>query len=174
MIAILALLVAGILKDSSGDVLAAVDWFGWLIGLTGLALLPIAIGIAILRYRLYEIDRIVSRTIGWAVVSAILVAVFAAIILVTQAVLAPLTSSNTLAVAVSTLAVAALFQPLRRRVQRGVDHRFNRARYDAEQIIAAFAERMRDEVDLDQLAAEITPTVSRTVQPTSLSLWLRE
>jgi hypothetical protein len=135
---------------------------------------PISVGIAVLRYRLYEIDRIVSRTIGWAMVSAVLVAVFIALVLVTQTALASITSSNTFAVAGSTLVVAALFQPLRRRVQSGVDRRFNRARYDAERTVTAFAARLRDDVDMDQLRAEITSTVGRTVQPASVALWLRE
>ena len=139
----------------------------------GFALLPIAIGIAILRYRLYEIDRIISRTIGWALVSAVLAAVFVVGILTIQAALAQVTSSNTFAVAASTLVVAALFQPLRQRVQARVDRRFNRARYDAERTVAAFVGRLRDEVDLGQLDAEIMATVARTVQPTSVSLWLR-
>ncbi len=135
--------------------------------------MPVSVGIAVLRYRLYEIDRIVSRTIGWAATSAVLVAVFVAVVLVTQTALSSLTSSNTLAVAVSTLAVAALFQPLRRRVQGRVDKRFNRAHYDAERTVAAFSDRLREEVNLDQLSAETAATVARTVQPASVLLWLR-
>jgi len=146
----------------------------WIPAIVAFATVPVSVGVAVLRYRLYEIDRIVSRTIGWAAISAILVAVFAAVILVTQAALASITSSNTLAVAVSTLAVATLFQPLRRWVQARVDRRFNRARYDAERTVAAFSDRLRDEVDLDQVGAEIAATVSRTVQPASVLLWLRE
>jgi hypothetical protein len=91
-----------------------------------------------------------------------------------QAVLAPVTRSNELAVAGSTLLVAALFQPLRRRLQRLVDRRFNRAHYDAERTVAEFAARLRDEVDLQQLSSEITAAVARTVEPTSLLLWLRK
>jgi hypothetical protein len=140
----------------------------------GLALLPVAIGVAVLRYRLYEIDRLISRTISWAAVTLILGGLFVALILALQALLVPVTGSNELAVAGSTLLVFALFQPLRRRVQRIVDRRFNRSRYDAERTVAAFAERLRDEVDLEQLRAEILATVSATVEPTSVSLWLRE
>jgi hypothetical protein len=99
---------------------------------------------------------------------------FVGFILVFQAVLAPLTRSNELAVAGSTLLAAALFQPIRRRVQRLVDRRFNRSRYDAERTVAAFAERLRDEVDLEHLRAEILTTVAQTVEPVSISLWLRE
>jgi hypothetical protein len=140
----------------------------------GLALLPVAIGVAVLRYRLYEIDRLISRTISWAAVTLILGGLFVALILALQALLVPVTGSNELAVAGSTLLVFALFQPLRRRVQRLVDRRFNRSRYDAERTVAAFAERLRDEVDLEQLRTEILATVSATVEPTSVSLWLRE
>ena len=146
----------------------------WIPAIVAFATVPISVGIAVLRYRLYEIDRIVSRTISWAMVSAVLVAVFFGLVLVAQAAFASITSSDTLAVAGSTLFVAALFQPLRRRVQAGVDRRFNRARYDAERTVTAFAGRLRDDVDLDQLRAAITSTVGRTVQPASVSLWLRE
>jgi hypothetical protein len=151
-------------------------------GLGGLVWIPaeiafplpaIAVGAAVLRYKLYEIDRVISRTISWAVVTLILGGLFVALILALQALLAPVTQSNELAVAGSTLLVFALFQPLRRRVQRLVDRRFNRSRYDAERTVAAFAERLRDEVDLEQLRAEILATVAATVEPTSVSLWLR-
>jgi hypothetical protein len=140
----------------------------------GFALLPVAIGIAVLRYRLYEIDRLISRTIGWAVVTALTAGLFAAVIVVLQAVLAPLTQSNALAVAASTLLVFTIFQPLRRRVQWIVDRRFNRARYDAGQTVAAFAGRLRDEIDLAQLRADITVVVDGAVEPASVSIWLRK
>ncbi len=151
--------------------IVAVAWIG---AIGGLVMLPVAIGIAVLRYRLYEIDRLVSRTISWAAVTMILGTCFVAIILVSQALLAPLTGSNVLAVAGSTLLVAALFQPIRRRVQQVVDRRFNRAGYNAEATIGAFAARLRDEVDLEQLRIEILATVGQTVEPSSVSLWLRE
>ncbi len=141
---------------------------------SGLALLPVAIGVAILRYRLYEIDRLVSRTISWALMTLILGGLFVTAILVAQAVLAPFTGSNALAVAGSTLLVFALFAPIRQRVQRLVDRRFNRSRYDAERTVAAFAGRLRDEVDLEQLRSEILSTVSAAVEPSSVSLWLRD
>jgi len=140
----------------------------------GLALLPVAIGIAVLRYRLYEIDRLISRTISWVILTVLVAALFVASVLVFQTIVAPLTGSNEIAVAGSTLLVAALFQPIRRRVQRLVDRRFNRNRYDAERIIAAFARRLRDEVDLEALRSEILATVSAAVEPSSVSLWLRE
>ena len=135
--------------------------------------MPIAVGIAILRYRLYDIDRIISRTIGYGVVSGVLVAVFAGAIIGFQAILSQVTRTNTLAVAGSTLIVAILFQPLRRRVQRVVDRRFNRSRYDAEQTVAAFSARLRDDVDLVSLDADIGQVVQHTLAPASMSLWLR-
>ena len=126
-IAITALAVAGLLKDGTGGVLTTIDWFGWLIGIGGLVLMPIAIGLAVLRYRLYEIDRLISRTVGWTAVTSILVVVFAVVILVIQAAMATITNSSTIAVAASTLVVFALFQPLRTRIQTQVDRRFDRA-----------------------------------------------
>jgi len=136
-------------------------------------LIPVAIGIAILRYRLYEIDRLVSRTIGWAVVTGVLVAVFAGLVVGLQALLEGFTQGETLAVAASTLAAFALFQPVRRRVQAVVDHRFDRARYDGERTAAAFAERLRDQVDLAGLEADIAATVGAALRPTSTGLWIR-
>jgi hypothetical protein len=145
-----------------------------LVAFGGFALLPVAVGIAILSYKLYEIDRLISRTISYGVLTAIVGGLFVGLILAFQAVLAPVTGSNELAVAASTLLAATPFQPLRRRVQRLVDQRFNRTRYDAEQTVAAFAGRLRDEVDLEQLRSEILSTVSAAVEPSSVSLWRRE
>ncbi len=173
-IAIVALVVAGGGKGVTDGAGSTLDTLAWLMGIGALALMPIAIGIAILRYRLYEIDRIISRTIGWALVSGVLLVVFVGAILVFQAVISPLTGENTVAVAASTLLVAALFQPLRRRVQSRVDRRFDRSRYDAERTVTAFAERLRDGVDLDQLGSEVRTTVVQTVAPVTVTLWLRE
>jgi len=144
-----------------------------LVAFGDLALLPVAIGIAVLRYRLYEIDRLISRTISYGVLTAIVGGLFVGFILVFQAVLAPVTGSNELAVAGSTLLAAALFQPLRRRVQRLVDRRFNRSRYDAEQTVAALTARLRDEVDLEAVCADILATVDAALKPSTSSLWLR-
>lgn len=135
--------------------------------------MPIGIGIAILRYRLYEIDRIVSRTISYGVVTALLVAVFAVVVVGLQTVLTPFTRGDTLPVAASTLVVFALFQPIRRRVQSAIDRRFDRARYDGERTAAAFAARLRDNVDLESLAAEVRSVVGATIAPVSVGLWLR-
>ena len=137
------------------------------------ALVPVAIGFAILRYRLYEIDRIISRTIAYSVVTGFLAATFAASILLLQAVLAPFTQGQTIAVAASTLAVAALFQPVMRRVRRAVDRRFDRARYDAERTAAAFSERLRDEVDMTTVATDLTGTIETALAPASIGIWLR-
>ena len=145
----------------------------WLVAFLAYLALPVAIGIAVLRYRLYEIDRIISRTIGYAVVTVTLAVTFGGAILLFQAVLAPLTGGNTLAVAASTLVAAALFQPLRRRVQTVVDRRFNRARYDAERTVTAFTTQLRDEVDLRNLSGDVLQVVAQTVAPATVALWLR-
>jgi hypothetical protein len=144
-----------------------VDNFFWF----GLAALPVSMGVAILRYRLYEIDRIISRTLAYTVVTGLLVAVYAGLVLLSTHVLA---LSSSVAVAASTLAAAAAFSPLRRRVQRTVDHRFNRAQYDADVTVAAFAGRLQDEVDLDSVQADLADVVTSTLEPAHLSVWLGE
>lgn len=134
---------------------------------------PIAIGIAILRYRLFEIDRIISRTLGWAMASGILVAAFAATVVDLQALLPGFTQGQTLAVATSTLVAFALFQPLRRRVQAAVDRSFDRARYDAQRTVDAFAQRLRDETNMEKVTSDLSRTASATVAPTSFAIRLR-
>ena len=148
--------------------------YAWIPAMLAYPLVPIAIGVAVLRYRLYEIDRLISRTIGWALVTIVLVGAFSLLVLGSSAVLEPLTGGNTLAVAGSTLVVAALFAPLRSRVQRAVDRRFDRARYDGERLVGAFGERLRDEVDLETIRADVLATVDQAVRPASVGLWLRE
>jgi hypothetical protein len=145
----------------------------WILGMIAIGCVPLAIGVAILRYRLYEIDRLVSRTISYAVITAVLVVVFGAFNLVLEAVLATLTQASTLAVAGSTLLVFALFQPLRRRVQAAVDRRFDRERYEGDRIARAFAERLRDEVDPERLRDEIDRVLAQTVAPVRTVIWLR-
>ncbi len=135
-------------------------------------LVPIAIGIGILRYRLYEIDRIISRTLGWAIVTGLLVAVFLGAAVLLQAVLARFTNDNTIAIAASTLVAFALAQPLRRRVQRAVDRRFDRARYDGQQTLDAFAEHVRSSVDLGTLSAMLATTAGEAVRPAGSVVWL--
>jgi hypothetical protein len=131
---------------------------------------PVTVAVAVLRYRLWDLDRLVSRTVTYTLVSALLVLPYLLVVLAVSRLAA---GSGGLAVAAATLAVAALFQPLRRRVQGGVDRRFNRRRYDAARTIEAFAARLRDQVDLDALTAELLAVVEPTVQPTRASLWLR-
>src|SRR5262245_43890916 len=165
-VAAVALPLANVLPESF-----YADFF-FIIGLLALLALPLAIAVAILRYRLYDIDRIISRTIGWSLVSGVLVAAFAILVVGLQAVLAGVTQGDTLAVAASTLVAFALFQPVRRTVQRAVDRRFDRGRYDAQRTADAFAERLRNEIDLDTLADELERTVARTVRATATSIWL--
>jgi hypothetical protein len=146
---------------------------GALFGIALLAL-PLSVGIAVLRYRLYEIDRIIRRTLVYGVLSGILAASYFGIVLALQQVFSSVAGGSDLAIAGSTLAVAALARPARRRVQELVDRRFYRGKYDAERTLAAFATRLRDEVDLDTLRSELTAVVADTMQPASVSLWLRE
>jgi hypothetical protein len=135
--------------------------------------LPIAIGIAVTRYRLYEIDRLISRTIGWTLVTGVLLAVFGGTVIGLQALLDRVMQGQTLAVAASTLIAFALFQPVRRRVQAAVDHRFDRARYDGDRTAAAFAERLREQVDLAGLEADIAGVVDGALRPTTVGVWIR-
>jgi hypothetical protein len=135
--------------------------------------LPVVIAIAVLRYRLFEIDRVVSRTIGWAVVTGSLLAVFGGAVVGLQALLADVTQGQTLAVAASTLVAFALFQPLRRRVQAAVDRRFDRARVDADRTASAFADRLRDQIDLGGVEADIAGTIEAALRPSSTGVWVR-
>jgi hypothetical protein len=137
----------------------------------GVTAMPIAIGVGILKYRLYDIDRIISRTLAYAIVTGLLVGVYAGLVLLSTQVL---TIKSPVAVAISTLAAAALFSPLRRWVQRAVDRRFNRARYDAEQTVTAFAARLKDAVDLDAVRDDLAGVVQQTLEPAHLLLWTSE
>jgi hypothetical protein len=132
--------------------------------------LPLATGASILRYRLYDLDRIISRTVAWTVLTVLLGLGYAAVVLLLGRLLP---DSSSLGVAAATLAVAAMFQPLRRRVQALVDRRFNRRRYDAARTVDTFAARLREQIDLDALSAELLAVVDQTVAPTRASLWLR-
>jgi hypothetical protein len=145
----------------------------WLPALVAFQTVPIAIGVAVSRYRLFEIDRVVSRTIGWAVITGGLLVVFGTLVLALQTLFDDVTQGDTLPVAISTLVAAALFQPIRRRVQHAVDRRFDRARYDGERTTAAFAERLRSEVDLDAVAADLSGAVQDALHPQRLGLWLK-
>jgi hypothetical protein len=135
-----------------------------------LAFLPLATGAAVLRYRLFDLDRIISRTLAYGLVTVVLGLGYAGVTLLLGQVLG---HGSSLAVAVATLAVAGAFQPVRRGVQAAVDRRFDRRRYDAARTIQAFSARLRQEIDLDALTAELLAVVDQTMQPTQRSLWLR-
>jgi hypothetical protein len=139
--------------------------------LAGIAALPVSIGVGILKYRLYDIDRIISRTLAYAIVTGLLVGMYAGLVLLaTQAL--PVSLSTPVAVACATLVAAALFNPLRRRIQRVVDRRFNRARYDADQTVAAFAARLKDAVDLDSVRDDLAGVVHQALEPAHVSVWI--
>ena len=176
-------------RGSTGDLRQQLKWLmvggalcvvgilsGALLGGIGSALFtlifafPICIGIAILKYRLYDIDRLISRTLSYLIVTGLLVGVYIGLVALTTRAL-PL--SSPIGVAASTLAVAALFNPVRRRAQRLVDRRFNRARYDADATIAAFTSALRNEIDLDRVQRDLVDVVSRSVQPAHVSVWIR-
>jgi hypothetical protein len=148
---------------------------GWITGLPaiGITLLPVAAGVAILRYRLYEIDVLIRRTLVYGALSAALVATYVGLVVVVQALLRPFTAGSELAVAGSTLATLALVQPLRHRIRGFVDRRFYRSRYDAVRTLDAFATRMRDQVDIDAVRRGVLDVVGATVQPAHASVWLR-
>jgi len=133
--------------------------------------IPLACAVAVLKYRLYEIDRLISRTVAYAIVTGLLVGVYAGLVLLTTQVFRVHTP---VAVAASTLAAAALFNPVRRRVQQMVDRRFNRARYDADQTIAAFAARLKDAVDLDSVRDDLAGVVHQALEPAHVSVWISQ
>ena len=141
------------------------------VGFAGIAALPVCIGVGILKYRLYEIDRLISRTLGYAVVTGLLIGLYTGLVLLATRVLP---FSSPVAVAGSTLVAAALFNPVRRQVQRVVDRRFNRARYDAEVTVAAFSARLKDAVDLGAVRADLLDVVNRSLEPAHVSVWVRE
>jgi MFS family permease len=171
-VTVVCLLVAGNFGSSGNGptgptlwgVLTSLVWFG-------VAALPVSIGVAILKYRLYEIDRIISRTLAYAIVTGLLVGVYAGLVLLATQVFGIHTP---VAVAAATLAAAALFSPVRRRVQHAVDRRFNRARYDAEQMVTAFAARLQDAVDTDAVHADLAGMVHTALEPTHVSVWLQQ
>jgi hypothetical protein len=135
---------------------------------------PVATGIAILKYRLYDIDVIIRRTLTYSTLTVLLVLLYLGSIMVLQVLLRPLVGTDSeLATVASTLAIAALFQPLRRRIQAVIDRHFYRRKYDAAQVLAAFSATARDEVDLDQLSGELLAVVVETLHPTQVSIWLR-
>jgi hypothetical protein len=159
---LLVALVAGFLLANDNVTFASLS--------LGMALLPLATGAAILRYRLYDLDRIISRTLAYGLLTVLLGGGYAAVVLGLGQLLGP---DSSLVVAGATLALAAVFQPARRRVQQAVDRRFNRRRYSAARTIEAYSVRLRDQLDLDALSAELVAVVDQTMQPNRVSLWLR-
>ena len=169
LVMLFGIFIPSLFIDSSND------WFFWaLLALMPLLLLfPASVAVAILRHHLYDIDRLLTRTLTYGLLTVVLGLVYVgAVVLLGQA-LNPQGGDSPLAVAASTLLVAALFQPARRRIQQAVDRRFNRRRYNAAKTIEAFSARLREEVDLDTLSAEVLGVVDQTMQPTKASLWLR-
>jgi hypothetical protein len=159
-------LAGTVLLSSYGGLLGALD--NVLLGL-GLFSLPVCIVFAILKYHLYDIDRLISRTVSYTLVTGLLIGVYTGLVLLATHVLSV---TSPVGVAASTLAVAALFNPLRRRVQRAVDRRFNRARYDADRTVAAFAARLKDAVDLNSIEDDLAAVVHHTLEPPHISVWL--
>jgi hypothetical protein len=165
MAAITLIAVGGTLSASASPAVQAVlDVVS-----VGILALPVSIGVAILKYRLYDIDRIISRTLAYAIVTGLLVGVYAGLVLLATQVFK---FHSTVAVAAATLAAAALFNPLRRRVQLVVDRRFNRARYDADRTVAAFAARLKDAVDLDSVRDDLAGVVHQALEPGHVSVWI--
>jgi hypothetical protein len=167
-----AAVVAGLVFAGLGAIDSANKAFQ-ILTIVALLGLPISAGIAILRYRLYDIDRIISRTIAYALVSAVLLGTYGVLIVVLQAPLAAVTGSDTILVALSTVVVAMLFQPVLRRLRRAVDRRFDRRRYDADRTASAFADRMRNEVDIDRVTSDLHGTIVATLAPVRIAVWVR-
>lgn len=142
----------------------------WEVAIVGMGALPVSIAVGILKYRLYEIERLISRTVSYAIVTGLLAGIYIGLVTLTSQVL-PFTSKE--AVAIATLGAIALFSPLRHRVQRLVDRRFNRERYDGEAIVAAFAAGLQEAIDLDTVRGDLVDAVQRAVEPAHVSVWLR-
>jgi hypothetical protein len=159
--------VAGTLAASASPAFQAV----LNVVVVGIGALPVSIGVAILKYRLYDIDRIISRTLAYAIVTGLLVGLYAGLVLLATQVLK---FHSTVAVVAATLVAAALFSPVRRRVQRAVDRRFNRARYDADRTVALLAARLKDAVDLDSVRDDLAGVVQKALEPAHISVWMNE
>lgn len=151
----------------------AIGWVFSILMVAGLVGVPVAVALAVLRHGLYDIDHILSRTVSYALLTGLLAALYLVGVVVLQVLLRPLTGESQVAVAGATLGVAAVFGPARRRVQREVDRRFNRARYDARVAVERYATRLREAVDLDQVSHDLTAVVRTTVQPTAVAVWMK-
>ena len=160
------MLITG-LSATSSTVLHVIGGVGLIVGVIAL---PLSFGVGILKYRLYEVDRLISRTLSYLIITGLLAGVFVGIVVFATRVLP---FSSPVGVAASTLAAAALFNPLRLRVQRLVDRRFNRGRYDAEATVAAFGARLRDAIDVDTVLAELSSVAARSLEPAHVTVWVR-
>jgi hypothetical protein len=174
LLASAALFTAFVVSVSVVAMLLGERVLGAALGLVAVFALPVAIVVAMLRYRLYDVDRLISRSLTYAAVTITLAAAYAALVLVGQALFSSFAAGSNLAVAVSTLVVAGLFLPLRARLQRFVDRRFYRRRYDAQRTLDRFGARLREQVDLDVLAHDLEGAVRETMEPAHVSLWLRQ
>ncbi|MBP6017333.1 MAG: hypothetical protein KA586_11480 [Candidatus Promineofilum sp.] len=168
MLPVVLVFVLSLLGVSQLDFEAG-NWVGLL-----LFILPLSLTIGMLRYRLFDIDVIIRRTTSYAIITALLALVYFGSIVVLQRLMTPLIGQSDVAVVLSTLLIAVLFFPIRRRVQDVIDRRFNRSRYDAEKTIEAFAATVRNETDLEQLTTELLRVIQQTMEPESLSIWLRK
>ncbi|MGH3088140.1 MAG: hypothetical protein ACRDSJ_12570, partial [Rubrobacteraceae bacterium] len=167
----------GVIAILFGDLLASVvgEWFALLVWVIAPLGLPVSAAVAVLKYRLYDIDLIIRKTAIYGALTLSLLAVYFALVAVGTRVLSPIVGEeNQISVVASTLAIAALFAPLRRRIQNFIDHRFYRGKYDARKTLEAFSSKLRDETDLDALGTDLVSVVRETVRPSHASLWLRE
>jgi hypothetical protein len=165
-----AVVVAVVLIALVGDRIGGLVWAPITLAVPTI---PIAIAVAVMRYRLFEIDRLISRTISYSVVSLFLISVFGGCVVLLSGILASVAQAQTIAVAASTLAVFALFSPVLRRVRHAIDRRFDRARYDSDRTADAFGRRLRDEVDLASVMADLSATTGTVLAPTTIGVWIR-
>jgi hypothetical protein len=176
LVASIASIVAGVLFGLVASTLLddGASFLPWIPVVIAFPTLPIAVGVAVSRYRLFDLDRVISRTIAYTGVTIALFALFVVVNLGTQAVLAPFVGGDGIATAISTLVVAAAFNPLRLRAQRIVDRRFNRVRYDQERTLEAFVGGLREDLDMERLLGHIRSTVDDAMEPRTIAVWRRD